>query len=210
MKLSLNRFRLPVIGNSFADLVTGVGPYVKRDLRSRVVACALALGCVLTAFSIRSLLTPIIGERAPLMLFALAAMVSGWYGGLGIGLLTMLVGGALGDYFFVPPYRSIGSFGVAECTETLEYSVVTAASLAILEGLRRAQLRAEKSTQLAQNQGAQLRDSLREIGEAAGLTLAHRVRQIFRLRIRLVLLPMRPGWVRIREQPARRWRADKD
>src|SRR6266446_1641673 len=102
-------------GRSSAETATGLEPDdVKHDSRSKIVACAAAVGCVAIAFTVRWLLKPLIDDHAPLILFVLAAMVAAWRGGLVIGLLAMVAGGILGDYFFMRPYGSLGPIGVVE------------------------------------------------------------------------------------------------
>ena len=47
-------------------------------------------------------------EASPIALFLLAIMFSGWYGGFGPGVLSLLVSVPLADYFFIYPYYSLG------------------------------------------------------------------------------------------------------
>ena len=45
----------------------------------------LAVLAVLVAFGIRYLLTPVLGEELPFMLFIAAALIAAWYGGAATG-----------------------------------------------------------------------------------------------------------------------------
>jgi PAS domain S-box-containing protein len=124
------------------------------------------LGCVVVAFSLRSLLTPLLSDRASLILFVPAAMLATWVGGLGPGLLAMAVGGSAGSYFFMRPVHSLLPYGAAEWTEYILYSVVTLACVGILAALRRAQRRSTQTASLAQIRGDQLRQTVLEIKQA--------------------------------------------
>jgi PAS domain S-box-containing protein len=93
-------------------------------------------------------------------------MVAAWYGGLVCGLITMAVGAVIGDFAFIRHFGSFNPSTVVEFTEEITYVVVAGASIAILQALRQVRKRAERSTQMVQNQGEQLRERLREIGEA--------------------------------------------
>src|SRR5579862_2094390 len=60
-----------------------------------------ALFCILVAFGIRSWLTPLLGEELPFMLFIAASLVAAWYGGAVAGMVALLLGLFLADYFFL-------------------------------------------------------------------------------------------------------------
>jgi PAS domain S-box-containing protein len=60
------------------------------------------------ALLLRSLLEPLLGERAPLLVFVIPVMLSAWYGGLVPGLVATGLSGFLGTYFFVLPRGSLG------------------------------------------------------------------------------------------------------
>lgn len=63
----------------------------------------VALGVTLLALLLRLALNPVLESTSPFLLFALAVMVSAWYGGWGPGLLSTVVGAVLADYFLVRP-----------------------------------------------------------------------------------------------------------
>jgi PAS domain S-box-containing protein len=155
------------IGNLTAEIPSRRVPDdVKRDIRFQLIPYMAGLGCVVIAFSLRSLLTPFIGDRAPLILFALAAMLAAWVGGLGPGLLAMAVGEIAGSYFFMRPVHNLIPSGVVEWIEFIVYFVVTATGVGILAALRRARRQATESFSLAQSRGEQLRQTVLEISQA--------------------------------------------
>src|SRR5438874_2463899 len=92
---------------------------------------AVALGCVLLAFSIRFCLGPILGEELPFLLFIAAALVAAWYGGALSGFGALLLGLFLAGYFFMPPTHSRLS---SEPIEVLRFSryILTASTAIIL------------------------------------------------------------------------------
>lgn len=58
-----------------------------------------ALLCVLIAFAIRDLLTPGLGAEFQFMLFIAASLVAAWYGGVAPGIVALLSGLFLLEYF---------------------------------------------------------------------------------------------------------------
>ena len=57
---------------------------------------AVAFACVLAAFSVRYLLTPVLGEELPFMMFIAAALVAAWSGGALTGMVALMLGLLLG------------------------------------------------------------------------------------------------------------------
>ncbi|HYG35923.1 MAG TPA: PAS domain S-box protein, partial [Clostridia bacterium] len=139
---------------------------MKQNIHRQLAAYILAAVYVLVAFAVRWALTPLITDHAPLICFILASILAAWYGGLGPGLSAMVAGGMVGDYFFVQPFHTVGPTTVVGWAYLLLYCVVTGVCVGIIEALRRAQRHAEKCHSLAQTRGEQLRNSIREIGEA--------------------------------------------
>jgi len=101
-----------------------------------------------------------------LILFAPAAMLATWVGGLGPGLLAVAVGAIAGSYFFMRPIHSLVPYGAAEWTEFVVYGIVALACVGILEALRRTRRQAAQSASLAQGRGEQLRQTVLEINQA--------------------------------------------
>ncbi len=100
------------------------------------------------------------------MMFILAAMVAALYGGVGPGLAAAVFGELLGDYFFVPPYHTLGPRGAVEWAYFVSFLAEAGLAIMIISALRATQVRATESYRLAQTRGEQLRNSIREIGEA--------------------------------------------
>src|SRR5262249_50660588 len=102
----------------------------KTDLiRPAWARYGLAVGCVFLAWLGREALTPSVGPSAiPYILFFPAIALSSWYGGFGPGALAALLSGALADWFFIPPTRSLG---ISSSGEVVAWVVFLAAGLFI-------------------------------------------------------------------------------
>jgi signal transduction histidine kinase len=81
-------------------------------IRRTLVRYAVAVGAIGLTLVIKLLLNPHLElgkeREAPFMLSLAAVMVSGWYGGLGPGLLATVLALLIGDYFFMDPIFELG------------------------------------------------------------------------------------------------------
>lgn len=75
----------------------------RPERRSSLARYTVALVATVAALLFRMALEPVIHGASPFVVFALAVMVSAWYGGLGPGLLATLAGAVLADYFLIQP-----------------------------------------------------------------------------------------------------------
>src|SRR5687767_621009 len=92
--------------------------------RSLLREHAVALAAVLLAFAARWSLDPELGDRLPFQFFYLSTVIAGWYGGLGPGVISVLLGFLLADWFFISPRQALGVTGVADLTQVVAYFVV--------------------------------------------------------------------------------------
>lgn len=144
-----------------------------------------ALALTVLAVVLRLLIGPLLGDRFPLITL-FAAVVVAWYAGRGPALLSLLMGGLAGDYFFLHPRYSF-TVGQAEDQFGLVlYSVVGLVAIGLFESLRNARRRAEeKGCQLEKEvaarrtaqqelaeEGERLRTTLGSIGDAVITTSA--------------------------------------
>lgn len=120
---------------------------------------AIGLACVLVAFTLRWFLQPILHVHAPLMLFILAAMIAALCGGTGPGVLVMVFGELLGDFFFIAPYHTFGPRGVIEWAYCLTFFAETGTVILVVRALQRTRDRAQKSSLLAHERREQLREA---------------------------------------------------
>jgi signal transduction histidine kinase len=114
----------------------------------RYVAAVL---CILVAFAIRYSLTPLLGEELPFMLFIAASLVAAWYGGAVAGVMALLLGLFLADYFFL----SRGKMGISETTEVLyfvRYIFTASLGIGLIEVLHRGRRRTESAVEELQRE----------------------------------------------------------
>jgi two-component system CheB/CheR fusion protein len=62
----------------------------------------------------RIALQPFLADSLPFLFFPVAVVVAAWYGGFGPGLAATFLSAAAADYFFMPPYYTFRSVGLAE------------------------------------------------------------------------------------------------
>jgi K+-sensing histidine kinase KdpD len=95
----------------------------------------VAIALVIAAFLLRVGLFGALDNRLPFTFFLPAAMLAGWYGGLGPGLLAAGIGLLLGDYFFLPPHQAWGPLGQAERTGIALYAINSTLAVILLDNL---------------------------------------------------------------------------
>ncbi len=97
----------------------------------------VGLACVLCAFGIRYWLTPILGEELPFMFFVAASLVAAWYGGAATGIVALLLGLCLADFFFLPPRGVAGVPHSVELLQFIRYFFTASLGIALIEVLHR-------------------------------------------------------------------------
>jgi PAS domain S-box-containing protein len=138
----------------------------QKTSRSTLYGYSLALACVVAVFALRWVSHPFLQQHAPLMLFILAVVIASWYGGLGPGLLAIVLGAVLGDFFFIPPYHTLGPRSFVEWAYCVAFMIESGTAVFVVHRLRTARMRAQRAFDLAKSRGEQLRHSLRQIGDA--------------------------------------------
>src|SRR5215211_1318669 len=125
------------------------------DISLRYGVAVLAVGVVL---AVKLLLDPWITAESPFLLLAGAVVVGAWFGGLGPGLLATALGGLGADYFFLPPEGSFTGLAVA-FWPLLLFTLQGLLISSLVEALRAARRRAERSTLKARSHLERLRES---------------------------------------------------
>jgi PAS domain S-box-containing protein len=113
------------------------------------VRYGMAAGFVLVALGISHALVPLLGYRAPLILFVAASLSAAWYGGLGPGLVALIAGFLLGDFFFNTPLYHFGAHSPADLILLFVYAGVTAIGLAAIASLHQTHAREQQIRALA-------------------------------------------------------------
>lgn len=112
-----------------------------------------------------------IGEEreAPFMLSLAAVMVSGWYGGLGPGLLATGLALVIGDYFFMEPFHALGLFKTAQKIRAGMFVVEGTVVSVLCQTLNSARRRAEQNEAEARS----LQKELLEITDTEQRRIGH-------------------------------------
>lgn len=121
----------------------------------------VAIFAVLVAFGARLSLDSTLGDRLPVQFFYLSIVIAAWYGGLWPGLLSLLLGFLLADWFFMPPRQALGINGLADVTELVAFLVVGLAITAFGHLVRAKQRRLE-AEEAAHNEARQKITSILE------------------------------------------------
>ncbi len=109
--------------------------------------------CILVAFGIRYWLTPVLGEELPFMLFIAASLVAAWYGGAVAGIVALLLGLFLADYFFLAKAKA----AVTRPTELfyfIRYIFTASLGIALIETLHRGRRKLQREVDRRQRSEA--------------------------------------------------------
>ena len=90
-----------------------------RRPRSWAARYGIAVLAVALALLIKVMLSPFLVEESPFMLLAVAVLVGAVFGGFGPGVLATLLGGFVGDFFFLPPTGTLVPPSAAHGLRTL-------------------------------------------------------------------------------------------
>lgn len=124
---------------------------------------AVAVPAVTLALVLRLLVAPLLPVEAPFLLFFAAVLVSGWYGGLGPGLLATLLSALLCNYFFLPPYSEMAITNPGQAT-LIGIFILEGVIISGLTATRKWALEAERE------QRERLRVTLGSIGDGVIVT----------------------------------------
>jgi len=97
---------------------------------------------VAVATAARLVLNPALGQDVPYITYVLAVSFAGWYGGLGPGLLSVVLGGAAAC-LFIEPHPPIRFHGLSHHLGAALFLTVGTIITVLCEAQRRAQRRAE-------------------------------------------------------------------
>lgn len=114
-----------------------------------------ALLCILVAFCIRYWLTPLLGEELPFMLFIAASLVAAWYGGAVAGIVALLLGLFLADYFFLARSKSDMAH-LPEALYLVRYIFTASLGIGLIETLHRSRRRLQKEVARRQRSETEL------------------------------------------------------
>ena len=102
---------------------------------------------VAVAFAIRYWLTPVLGEELPFLLFVAAALGAAWYGGALVGVVALLLGLFLGDYFFLTSTGGPDTSPRVKLIHIIRYTFTASVGIVLIEVLRRGKRRVEAAAE---------------------------------------------------------------
>lgn len=138
-----------------------------RKPRSRFaapwVAYLVAVLAVVVATGVRRMLDPVLGDTLKFVALFPAVAFAAWYGGLGPGIVAMLAGAGLADFFLFEPRYSFAVSWPENQMGFVLYGVACAALIFMFNSYRRALLKVEAQKELFQT-------TLGSIGDAVIVT----------------------------------------
>jgi signal transduction histidine kinase len=146
-----------------------VGPLLLQVAVRYGVACAAILATLAVKLLLKDHLEMGVEREAPFMLSLAAVMVSGWYGGLGPGLFATALAAAIGDYFFMEPFHSLGAFNSAQRIRLAIFVVEGTVVSVLCQTLQAARRRAEENESEARG----LQKDLLEITDTEQRRIGH-------------------------------------
>src|SRR5438105_9768128 len=151
--------------------VTGLA--VRAGVVGTVLRYAVACGAILATLAIKLLLKDHlemgVEREAPFMLSLAAVMISGWYGGLGPGLVATALAVLIGDYFFMEPFHALGLVTTAQKTRAGMFTIEGVVVSVLCQTLNSARRRAEQNEAEARN----LQKELLEITDTEQRRIGH-------------------------------------
>jgi K+-sensing histidine kinase KdpD len=140
---------------------------------------AVALVAALAAFGARGLMHPVLEAHMPALCFTIAAVLIGFFLGIGPAILVVAIGVPVADYFFVPPYANFGYFDKEDVILFVGFPAATLLFLGMIEWLRRTQHEAKLFAEVARSRHQMLlrSDKRRRNAEASHLISDRLLRQ---------------------------------
>ena len=123
------------------------------DIYGSTFAAVLAAGVV------RWLLNPVLGDNLPYLTFYFATLFAAWYGGMGPGLVSFVLGVGCGTFFFTEPRYSFFIDSLTNQLDAVRFAGVGVVVSVICEALHRSQRRSELRREY-------LRTTLTSVGDA--------------------------------------------
>jgi signal transduction histidine kinase len=160
--------------NSETRAVNIVSGNTKQNrLTLRLKRYGVAIIAVAVAFGFRYLMSRILGEELPFTLFIAAALVAAWYGGAATGIVALMLGLLLADYFFVGPHRAFGPGNADSWVRIFRYLFTASLGIGLIEVLHRARRRSENALLEAQAETLRRSESEARLQQAHELLREH-------------------------------------
>jgi len=122
---------------------TRLSSYVRTPDWPTPVRYTIAVVAALGAGALRAVLSSIWGEDLPFLTFIPAIVLSAWAGGFWAGLLTTVLGAAIAEYLWLPPFYSFKIGSLADVVGLLFFIGIGALISALSETMHRGRRRLE-------------------------------------------------------------------
>jgi len=154
--------------------IHAIGSYAHNRLRSAAIRYAVAfiavgLSLIVKLYLKNNYMTSGMELEVPFMLSLAAVMISGWYGGLGPGLLATGLALLIGDYFFMEPFNALGLVTTAQRIRATVFAIEGVVVSVLCQTLKAARRRAEANEIEARN----LQKELLEITDTEQRRIGH-------------------------------------
>jgi K+-sensing histidine kinase KdpD len=116
-----------------------------RRLARSIRTLSIGLGCAAFAIAVRVFLEPLLGNRAPYIMFVPAVMLSAWYSGLASSLLTTALSALYVLYFLLEPRQSWMVSSLADRVGLLVFLSIAAIVAVMCDRHRRTLSRAKNN-----------------------------------------------------------------
>ena len=113
-----------------------------------VSVVVVALACITVASVLRAAIDPLV-EGVPFITFFPAVAVATFLGGTRSGILTLVIGGTIASYFWIPPHYSLALRPTAWLTVSI-YVFVSGLLVFLIHNLRAAKVQAQEAENASQ------------------------------------------------------------
>src|SRR5688572_9381091 len=128
------------------------------------VGILIAVLATAAAALVRYIVEPILHDGTPFTIFLLAVVASGWLGGFWAGLTATLLGGLIGEFFFVSPVGQLSVITTERASRLLSYFLVGGSVSFVSELYHRSRRRLEATVAELRQSDALLRLAERTAG----------------------------------------------
>jgi PAS domain S-box-containing protein len=133
---------------------------------SRLGRYGFAIVVVLIAALLREILSPVLGQGVPFILFYPAVAIAAWLGGFWPGILSTALSGFLSWYVFMPPYLSWTVLNTSAAGQITVFILACLFICLLAESLHEATRTARQGETKEREQREQYRVTLASIGDA--------------------------------------------
>ncbi|MGN6734685.1 MAG: PAS domain S-box protein, partial [Candidatus Binatia bacterium] len=141
-------------------------PTLQTPDYSQLARYTFAIVVVVIAGLLREILSPVLGQGVPFILFFPAVAVAAWFGGFWPGILAAVLGGVSAWHLFMWPYFSASAFAATGAAQLTLFALSSLFICLLAESLHGAARQARENEIKERQQREQYRVTLASIGDA--------------------------------------------